>query len=210
MNRVRIRIRILKYFICVDPDLHLGIRLVVTCTCTCWLTPSGSAGASQGVSLIIGPRHPRRQTPSPMLASWDGHHIPPVDFVGRLKSLGSLCLPYFAWDAVPSCRHFVGEKVSPYLQPGCLDPHSGIGLDHSACTVQKSKVCYWNALNVNFFFLSIFAWCLNDPRPNPDPYLSLQRIRFWEGQKRIRNTALNCVRSKVFWNISSVWIRICT
>jgi hypothetical protein len=46
-------------------------------TCTCWLTPGGSAGASQGVSLIMGPRHPRRLTPSSLLASGDGHNIPP-------------------------------------------------------------------------------------------------------------------------------------
>jgi hypothetical protein len=54
------------------------LNFILTCTCTCWLTPRGSAGASQGVSVIIGPRHPRRQVPSPSLASWDGHHIPPA------------------------------------------------------------------------------------------------------------------------------------
>jgi hypothetical protein len=35
----------------------------------CWMTPHGPAGASQGVSLFIGPWHPRRLTPSSVLAS---------------------------------------------------------------------------------------------------------------------------------------------
>ncbi len=43
--------------------------IVTLLTCTCWLTPRGSAGASQGVSVIVWPRHPRRQVPSPSLAS---------------------------------------------------------------------------------------------------------------------------------------------
>ncbi len=108
----------------MDPDSDMDPAIfVIVLTCTCWLTPRGSAGASQGVSLIIGPRHPRRQTLLSLLASWDGHHVPLVDFVGLLKSLGSLCLSYLAWDTVPSCRHSVREKVSPYLQPGCLDPN---------------------------------------------------------------------------------------
>ncbi len=48
-----------------DPK-PLAVKLL---TCTCWLTPRGSAGASQGVSVIVWPRHPRRQVPSPSLAS---------------------------------------------------------------------------------------------------------------------------------------------
>ncbi len=86
------------------------------------MTPHGPFWGSQGVSLISGPRHPHHLTPSSVLTSWDGHHVPPVDFVGLLKSLGSPWLPYLAWDIVPGSQHSVRDKVS-HLQPGCLDPN---------------------------------------------------------------------------------------
>jgi hypothetical protein len=45
---------------------NAGVRIEIL---TCWMTPHGPAGACKGVSLFIGPRHPRHFTPSSVLAS---------------------------------------------------------------------------------------------------------------------------------------------
>ncbi len=55
--------------ISVSEEESRPLQHLLVLTCTCWLTPRGSAGASQGVSVIVWPRHPRRQVPSPSLAS---------------------------------------------------------------------------------------------------------------------------------------------
>jgi hypothetical protein len=53
----------------------------------------------------------------------DGHHLPPVAFVGLFKGLSSASLPNVSWHIVPCLWHSVGEKISPGLHPGNLDPN---------------------------------------------------------------------------------------
>ncbi len=86
-------------------------------------------GASQRLLLIITPL---RFTPSSVLASGDGHHVPPVDFVGLLKSLGSPWLPSLAWDIIPG-------SLAAWLQ------------DQGSLDQDRSSHC-WIRIQVPVFF----------------------------------------------------------
>jgi hypothetical protein len=69
----------------------------------------------------------------------DGHHVPPMDFVGLLKSLGSPWLPLPAWDIIPDSGHPLGGRKSFSLCPAWL-LGSEYSLDPFSCLREFSAI----------------------------------------------------------------------